>query len=208
MGKLFAFDGPIMRLTTAIGNLILINCLFLSCSIPIITIGAALTAMQKLTQDMAADKESKLVSTFFSTFRQSFKQSTLFWLLILLMSLSTICVFLGNFSIILRLVISEISIFIFIISLYLFPLIARYQNTLKEHLINSIVLAFTHLPRTVLLLALHNLPFLLVALPMDILLKISLSFVFLGFSLISFLANLILIPVFNKLECQKISENK
>ena len=64
-------------------DLILLNILWLLCSVPFITIGASTTALYSVTLKMAANEEGYIIRGFWDAFKKSFKQSTLVWLILL-----------------------------------------------------------------------------------------------------------------------------
>ena len=57
MKGLFSMDNPFMQFLARVGEMILANFLFLICSIPVVTCGAALTAMNKVTQNIAYNED-------------------------------------------------------------------------------------------------------------------------------------------------------
>ena len=142
-----------------LGDIVILNLLFLICSIPIFTIGAAATACYAGVCRTLQKKETGLVfRTFFQDFRAAFRQATACWL----MELVAILILLGDlwfaveysepnntFFIIFAAVIGAGML---LASLWLYPLIARFQNTLGGHLKNAVLLAFAQFPRTLIAL--------------------------------------------------------
>lgn len=144
MRNLFSYDGLIYRFFSTVCDLILINLLWLVCSIPLITIGAATTAVHYSCQKYARG-EGTLFKNFFHAFRQNWTQSTIVWLLILLLAAS----FLLDYSLLIPLIFPGKIVVVIILWLliflcvmaahYVFPLIARFENTIKNFLINSVL---------------------------------------------------------------------
>ena len=142
-----------------LGDIVILNLLFLICSIPIFTIGAAATACYAGVCRTLQKKETGLVfRTFFQDFRAAFRQATACWL----MELVAILILLGDlwfaveysepnntFFIIFA---AAIGAGMLLASLWLYPLIARFQNTLGRHLKNAVLLAFAQFPRTLIAL--------------------------------------------------------
>lgn len=81
--KLFDIDGPLMAALNKISDLVFANLLFLACSLPVVTIGASLTALQTVVLDIARDREGSIRRRFWQAFRHNFRQSTLLWLVFL-----------------------------------------------------------------------------------------------------------------------------
>lgn len=84
MGKLFNIDSPVMRFLGKVADLMILNLVTLVCCIPIVTIGASLTAMHYVLLKMVRDRECYIVRSFFKSFKANFKQATVIWLIILL----------------------------------------------------------------------------------------------------------------------------
>ena len=68
---------------TKIAQLMWLNILTVICSLPLITIGAAFTAMHRVLVDIYRDEENKITRTYFSSFKKNFWQATKIWLLYL-----------------------------------------------------------------------------------------------------------------------------
>jgi len=82
MSSIFRFDSKPMRFLSFAGDLIILNVLFLVCSLPVITVGASASAMYTMTLRMRRDEVSGgTINGFFRAFAQNFKKGTLLWLL-------------------------------------------------------------------------------------------------------------------------------
>ena len=66
-----------------LGDIIIANLLFILCSIPLITIGPALTAMYHCTLRTIKGNNNGTVKTFFKAFKENFVQSIIVWIAIL-----------------------------------------------------------------------------------------------------------------------------
>lgn len=74
--KFFAF-------ATKLAQLMWLNILTIVCSLPIITVGAAFTAMHRVLVDIYRDEDNKITKTYFVSFKKNFWQATKIWLLYL-----------------------------------------------------------------------------------------------------------------------------
>lgn len=83
MKGLFSYDSPMMQILSYIGDLIILNFLYLLCCCPILTIGAAqaglYTAMRVLNDK---EDDSSVVAAFFRGFKNGFLKITLTWTLL------------------------------------------------------------------------------------------------------------------------------
>ncbi len=167
MGKFFDMDSPVMRVLNRVGDLLILNFLMIICCIPIVTVGAAFTAMHYVLLKIVRDEEGYLIRGFFKSFVTNFKQATLIWLLMLLV----IAVYVGDclifnysglvFPKALIIAVVAVAILFLMITVYVFPLQARFDNSIKNTLKNALILAFANLPRTILMIVCYAVPLVL-----------------------------------------------
>ena len=70
-----------------VGDLLLVNLLFVVCSLPVVTIGASATAMYYVLGRIRR-QEGTVTKDFFRSFRENFRQATLYWGALLLVALA------------------------------------------------------------------------------------------------------------------------
>lgn len=134
-------------------NLCVILILWLICSLPVITAGAATTAMFGYTLKLTHDEEGYVVKTFFRGFRQNFLRATVLWLMILLaggvLGLDFhLCRFLaapGSVKMGLRAALGSLALICLLTSVYVFPLTAYFKAGLKQTIVHSFVMAMGNL---------------------------------------------------------------
>ena len=206
MGKLFDLDNPFFRFMEHVADFFILNVLTILCSIPLITVGAALTAHHKVMQNLVLDYEQPIFKSYFRAFAGNFKQATVLWLItaaflaMMVADVLLVYFYLDGLSIILYTLLGVISVVALGTACYTFALIARYNNTLKEHLRNGFVLAIGNLPKTVLMLLVCAAAVVLVLLALDPSFNILFLLATFGISLIVFVHTLLLKPVFLQLE--------
>ena len=83
MDRIFNMDNKFFVFMGRVADLMILNILCIICCIPIITIGASVTAMYYVTLKMARNEESYIVRSFFKSFKENFKQATVIWLVAL-----------------------------------------------------------------------------------------------------------------------------
>ena len=81
MGKIFDMDSPVMRFLSRMADLMIMNLVVTICCIPIVTIGASITAMHYVMLKLVRGEDGYIVKDFFKSFKQNFKQSTIIWLI-------------------------------------------------------------------------------------------------------------------------------
>lgn len=191
--NIFSEDNFLNRALNLCGDIILANILFVICCIPIVTIGPSMTALYHCMLRSVKGNNNGTFKTFFRAFRENFKQSFGAWIGFLLIfmiffmninflkqteSVITKPLLIGSYSILLLLA---------ILVLYIFPVIAAFEGTLKNHLRNAMLFAFTNLPSTLGILVLTALPFVLLYINYSIILLFLVCWTFFLFALIAYL---------------------
>ncbi|MCR5672429.1 MAG: DUF624 domain-containing protein [Lachnospiraceae bacterium] len=171
MGKVFNFEGPLFNFLSRVADLIWLNLLFILCCIPVITIGAATTALYYVTLKMAKDEEGYITKSYFKAFKDNFVQATVIWVIFLVIS---VVMFMdlriangGNIADILNdstisnVVIVSVGVMMIVLAMtgtYVFPLLAQFDNTVKNTIKNAFLLSIRHLPYTVAMLVIAAIP--------------------------------------------------
>ena len=207
MRNLFNYENPFIQFLVRVGDLMILNVLFILCSAPVVTLGASLTALHRVTQNMLFEQEEPLLKAFFRAFRQNFKQSTLAWLVELVVIVSLVCdvllvmaYFNGGLAKAMYILVAVLAILVVGVFSYLMPLIARYENGMRQQVNNAVVLAIIKLPKTVLLTLLNLLPVILLLISVPVFVQTLIFWVVIGFAFVSFVTSSILKPVFRELE--------
>lgn len=207
MRNLFNYENPFIQFLVRVGDLLILNVLFILCSAPVVTLGASLTALHRVTQNMLFEQEEPLLKAFFRAFRQNFKQSTLAWLVELVVIVSLVCdvllvmaYFNGGLVKAMYILVAVLAILVAGVYAYLMPLIARYENGMRQQVNNAVILAIIKLPKTLLLVFLNLLPVILVLISVPVFVQTLIFWVVIGFAFVSFIESSILKPVFQQLE--------
>ena len=150
MNWLFDMDNPVMRTLSAAADLIILNLLTLLCCLPLVTMGAALTALNAAAIKILQGEETAPVKDYFRAFRENFKKGTGMGLLFALIFgvLAADYLAAGSYVPILRPVIAAMALLILMLGQYAFALLARYENTIRGTLKNAFLLAVGYFPRT------------------------------------------------------------
>ena len=72
MGKFFGLDSPFFKVMTKVADFIILNFLVLVFSIPVVTIGPALTAMYYVALKEARGEEGYIWRDFWKSFKANF----------------------------------------------------------------------------------------------------------------------------------------
>ena len=186
-------------------DILLLGIVTTALCIPVITIGAAITANMDIMIRIALKKEDKIMKGYFQAFGKNFLKATLIWLVYLVIgdlvggaAVVTLGGFLSMDSTI-RVIMSILSIIMVIlygISIcYVFALQARYENIIFTTMLNSILIAISNFPQSALMLGLTAgltvLGYFFVGLiPI---------FVVLEFSFVTYISGKLIVPILGKL---------
>lgn len=181
--KLMAFCGKLVDLTR-------INLLWLVCCLPLFTIGASTTAM--LTT-LYAFRSAEPCGTraFFSAFRKSFPKATALWLLLAFFGamlaldyyLIAYLEFPGRMAVI-GLIFFFAAVLLFVFEM-IFPLLSQFPGTIRDMVVNAVLLSLSNLPRLLLVTAMNLLPGLLFLLLPSVFLLLGFFWLICGFALVA-----------------------
>ena len=164
MNRLFHLDNPVLQFFSKVFDLILLNILFIFTCIPILTIGASLTALYSMTLKMVRNQESYIIKGYFKAFASNLKQSTIVWLicLVVMFFIHFDIVFVtgmgkGGILFLMQVFVYVVTLFAIAVFLYLFPVIAHFVCTTKQVFQNALFLSLGHLPYTLVLFAMYGL---------------------------------------------------
>lgn len=207
MDHLFSTETRLYKIMSKLSQFIGLNLLTFLCSLPVLTVGASFSACHKVMHDMLYEAEGDVIKPFFRAFKSSFKQATLVWvvyLAIILVCMFNIMMIDTSFSGTLRLAAYIIVVILLVLctALYAFliPLISRYQNTLKEHLTNSLVLTLCNPIRALIMALLNSAMALMAYMYLLYFLKTLVFWILFGISLVVMLDTLLIKKIYRALE--------
>jgi len=166
MGKLFHVEGGLIRGMTKVAVFIILGILVLIFSIPVITIGPALSAAYYVALKEVKNEEGYVVKSFWKAFKQNFLQG----FLIELITFGAAGLLYYDITITYKWVLVEQSVYanlLFYVSLgflviviassiYIFPMLAKFDNKTIKLVINSILMAIRHIPQTIIMLFING----------------------------------------------------
>ena len=148
----------IIRILTHIFDFILLNILWLLTSIPIVTLGTATAALYSVMMSVVEKKEGYIIKDYWKAFCRNFKQSTVVWILLLFLGaclwfdLTLIGVVPGLFRQIGTVVLGAVLIFYFMECIFVFPLIAKFENSTGNMIKNALLIPVSRLPYALMIL--------------------------------------------------------
>lgn len=202
---MFGIDSKLYEIVSGIADLIILNVLFVICSLPIVTIGASTTALLGVTKKMADNKEGYIIKTYFKIFRENFKQSTIMWLILLILTIiPTIDLYIVNYLnegialTALKGLLLGSTLAILFVFLYAMALQSTFENTIKNTLKNALLIGVGHFPWTLLILLITLLPVILIIILGKNAGSVVYIMLFVGFALLAYLNSYIFNFIFKK----------
>lgn len=162
--KFLNLDSPLMQGLGKMADLMWLNVLTLICCLPIVTIGASLTAMNYMALKIARNEECYITRGFFKSFKENFRQATVIWLIFLVV----ILILAGDFAIIkssgvefgdiFQGIFIAISVLVLFTLMYVFPVLAKFENTVFRTIKNAFLMSLMQFPKTILMIILYVIP--------------------------------------------------
>lgn len=165
--KFFDLDSPLMQGLSKMADMMILNLLTLLCCLPIITVGPALTALNYMALKIVRNEECYIVRGYFKSFKENFRQSVIIWILLLIVAILLVMDFYIMISAesetgsIMQILIFVAAIFWLCTSLYVFPVLARFQNTIKATVKNAFLMSVMQFPKTVVMAVAYLIPLVL-----------------------------------------------
>jgi len=162
MNKLFNVDNLLFRFMGRISDLMILNFLWIICSLPIITIGASTTALYNVTLKLVDETEGYLFKNFFKSFKENLKKATIIWIIILFVS----CIIGVNLNFWIKyksiagyIPMSIILLILFLFlptEIYIFPILSKFNTTIKETIKYAFILSIKYLPYSIIIILISS----------------------------------------------------
>lgn len=208
MRRFLNLDSPLMIFLSNLTDIVVLNVLCFICCIPIITIGPSVTAMHYVTLKIVRDEEIYVLRDYFKAFKENFKQSVIAWLVFLVIT----AVFFVDYLILKDMGLENTKVFFMIIGaiyllvcltmMYVFPLMARFENSLKQTVKNALFMSILHIFKTIIMAVIYAIPFVLLPLHYNVLM----FFLLVGLSGPAYFNSFIWKSIFKKYEPEKVEE--
>ncbi len=161
----FSIDGKFFRGLTKAGDFFILGILGIVFSIPLVTIGPTLTAVYYVALKLVRDEEGYVFKSFIKAWKSNFKQAFIIELVIAVLAILfavdvRICYTWlhtdgSNTAKLIMFAVFGLMLVLMAVSIYVFPVLAKFDNTVKETLKNALVLCMHHLPQTIIMLIIN-----------------------------------------------------
>lgn len=205
MKRFFDNENPIMSLLSSAFDLIVLNVITILGCIPIVTIGASVTAAHHAALKLRRC-EGSVIKNYLKSFKENLIQSSILWIAFLIylavnyLTFITLSTGEGTFPMILQGVLIASSVFAVCLMLWVFPLQSKFVNSVFKTVRLAFFLNFKYLFRTVLMLIFAALPFL-------ISLRLFSLFLLFGLSVPIYLCSACYDKLFRRFEAAVIEKN-
>ncbi len=206
MGGIFDIDSPVMNVLNKIMNLIILNVCFVISCVPVVTAGAAATALYSVNLKMARNEESYVFSSYVRAFRDNFRQSTCCWLFLMCAGgiIGADFWVIGSMTGTIQRVF-QVTTIVFLVSycvllLYIFPYIARFQDTVRTSIKNAFLIGCVNLGYTVTIVLITAAGIAVTVSSIEVMLRAAFIWVTVGFSLLAYIQSIFFRKVFDKYE--------
>lgn len=175
------------------------------CCIPVITIGASIIALYYVMLKLVKDEETTVTREFFHSFKQNFLQllpvTVIFLVVVVLVADFHIlgaagraqgASFMYGFCIVMGIICAAVFS-------YVFPLLARFENTVKKTFENGARLAASHIGQTLVITVVNLFPVLWFLISPQTFSAIFWIWVFVGGGVQAFVNSLFLVKIFDRL---------
>lgn len=168
MDKLLGYDNKFFELLGKVSDIVILNFLCIVFSIPVFTIGSSITSLYYVSLKIVNDEEPYIFKTFIKSFKSNLKVSTIIWMIFMFIGgILFLDMYICNqiqseiIITILKFIFTIVGIiYVFALS-YIFPIISKFENTIKNTMINSILISIQNLPYTIIITVINIMPLIL-----------------------------------------------
>ena len=183
--SIFEEGSPFQGFLNKVTDLLILNLVTLLLCLPVITAGAALTAMHYVLLKMVRGEEGYIVKSFFRAFKREFRQATV-------MQGG------GSYPLWLPSSILVVAVLELICMIYAFAMQSRFDNSVIHTIINAVTLTFAELPSSLEMAVITIVP-MIAFIFAGVLLPLLILF---GLSVPGYACAMIYDPIFRKVEKQ------
>lgn len=201
---IFDINSPLWRFLGFLGDLVCVNLLFILTSVPVVTIGASVTAMNSVFFRLREKRDNGLVRDYFRAFVDNFRKSTAIWLLFLVFLAGCFLNFNAVFNTGIpqkKVIMILLGAVLFLLSttvMYSLAMLARFDNDLKDTVAKAFLIGMMCFPYTVVMVLLAGISFLI---SIESLIHLLYAFAFwflIGFGLVGYICSRLFLRAFRR----------
>ena len=184
----FNMDSPFWRALTKFTDILILNLLFVICSLPVITIGASYTALYYVMRKLVKNEEGEIAKSFFRAFKSNFRQATCIWIIMLVFGgMLVLSLYLtARLQMVLNYFLIAVSLLYIITLSYAFPILSQFNTGVMQCIRNALFMGIARLPFTILIVSLDLIPFILILINAEFLFIVPPFMLLIGFGRTAF----------------------
>lgn len=158
--KKLSIDNPFFTFMGNLGDLFLLNLVYVITCIPILTIGMATTALYKVVLKRVRGESNYILREYLKECGKEAKKSTQLWIpmfLVLILLVFDI-LYIGRSWNVVGIGVACLLVIWILVFCYAFPLQAQFENTVVNTWKNALYLAVRYLPCTIVMVLLNIIP--------------------------------------------------
>ena len=198
--KFFSPDSKFMQVMTSLGEMMLLNFCWIIASLPLITMGAANTAMYTVMGRRVREEGSGTIVPFFKAWWSNLKMGTLFWVAQVFVTVSLSMILFLPLPVVIKVVAAVLLVLVTLVFSSIYPQIARFRNQWFAYLRNAVILLVLRLGWVLLNLLLLLTPVLVFLIAPVEFLRLGFIWILFGFSGLFFLSAKIMQKILQPLE--------
>lgn len=202
--KKFNYESPIMAASAFMVDIVILNVLWLLCSIPIVTIGTSTSALYYCMLKIVRKEDSSVTGMFFHAFRQNLRQGCILTVILLVAAMFLYvdiqgCRMMGNTTgSVLKIVLMVLFVLLGAVFSYVFPILAQFENSTKNILKCAYFMSIMNFGKTVIMVICNAIPLVLFfGMPYAFILSVPVWLLF-GMAVIALLNSKLLVGVFDR----------
>jgi len=179
--RMFNYENPVWQFMGRVADILILNIMAIVFSLPIITIGASWTALYYSLLKVVRKEDTYVWKEYWHSFKSNFKQATIIWLILLpfiiFISLDLIFWYINvsegypdALPKILKITTVIVAIIVTTETLYVFPILSHFENTVKNTMVNAFMVSIVNIPSTILFIIIFAIPIIIVDLNINFLL--------------------------------------
>lgn len=152
MGGIFSLDGPLARVLGRVADCLILSVLWLLCSLPLVTMGAATAALYTMTLRMVRNEEGKIVSGFWKAFRLNLCQGICIHLILTVLAVMiyihsrSVQVMEGQIRMVFWAGTCLFGLVWLMETAFVYPVLARFSNSVVNIMKNALLMAAGNVP--------------------------------------------------------------
>lgn len=206
MKQWFGPEGLLQTVFERIWNLTVLNFCFVVSCLPVVTAGAAMTALGSVNLRMLRREEGNVFSDYWAAFRGNFRQSTKIWLVLLgvggffVLDFWILNRLSGAMAFALKILLGVLFVAYLAAAHYVFAYTARFSDSLFVSLKNSLMLSGANLSVTASMMCMTFLALFVSFYSFEFFLRAIFVWLVLGFAVLSHLQCVLLSRIFARYE--------